>query len=61
MYDNAVAQTPDAGRHGDVGCVTLPPGVYNATSSLGLTGMLTLDVLGDRHTDGSSRLGRPRR
>jgi LPXTG-motif cell wall-anchored protein len=50
-YDNAAGQTdavtllpPDAGL------LTLTGGIYNASSSLGLTGTLTLDAQGDPNT-----------
>jgi hypothetical protein len=56
-YANAVAQTPDAGLPGDVGGLTLTPGVYNAASSLGLTGTLTLDALGDRNAEWIFQIG----
>jgi hypothetical protein len=56
-YDNAVAQTPDAGIPGDIGGLTLSPGVYNAASSLGLTGTLTLDALGDRNAEWIFQIG----
>ncbi|WP_330318558.1 ice-binding family protein [Streptomyces platensis] len=48
-YDNAVAQIPDASISGDLGGQTLTPGVYNAASSIGLSGTLTLDAEGDRN------------
>jgi hypothetical protein len=43
-YDNAVGQTPNSTISGDLGGLTLTPGVYNASSSLALTGTLTLDA-----------------
>ncbi|MDX3855082.1 ice-binding family protein [Streptomyces sp. AK02-01A] len=46
-YDNAAALTPDAGISGDIGGQTLAPGVYNAPTSIGITGTLTLDAAGD--------------
>lgn len=46
-YDDAAGQAPDASISGDLGGQTLPPGVYNASSSIGLTGTLTLDGQGD--------------
>ncbi|WP_079190234.1 ice-binding family protein [Actinacidiphila paucisporea] len=46
-YDNAAGQAPNASISGDLGGQTLPPGVYNATSSIGLTGTLTPDAAGD--------------
>lgn len=48
-YDNAAAQIPDASVSGDLGGLTLTPGVYNAATSIGLTGTLTLDAEGDRN------------
>jgi hypothetical protein len=48
-YDKAVAQVPTAALPADAGGLTLPPGVYNAPSSLGLTGTLTLDAGGNRN------------
>jgi Ice-binding-like/IPT/TIG domain len=48
-YDDAVGQVPDAGISGDLGGLTLTPGVYNAASSIGLTGTLTLDAEGDQN------------
>jgi hypothetical protein len=56
-YDNAVGRIPDAGISGDLGGLTLTPGVYNATSSIGLTGTLTLDALGDRNADWIFQIG----
>jgi hypothetical protein len=56
-YDNAVGQIPDVGISGDLGGLTLTPGVYNATSSIGLTGTLTLDALGDRNADWIFQIG----
>lgn len=46
-YNNAAGQAPDASIAGDLGGLTLTPGVYNASSSIGLTGTLTLDAQGD--------------
>ncbi|MFE9067921.1 ice-binding family protein [Streptomyces violaceusniger] len=46
-YDNAAGRTPDASISGDLGGLTLAPGVYNAASSIGLTGTLTLDAGGN--------------
>lgn len=46
-YDDAAGQAPDASISGDLGGLTLEPGVYNASSSIGLTGTLTLDAQGD--------------
>ncbi|MFF3752443.1 ice-binding family protein [Streptomyces sp. NPDC002018] len=56
-YDNAVSQTPDASISGDLGGLTLTPGVYNAASSIGLTGTLTLDALGDRNATWIFQIG----
>jgi hypothetical protein len=46
-YNNAAGQAPDASIAGDLGGQTLAPGVYNASSSIGLTGTVTLDGEGD--------------
>jgi hypothetical protein len=46
-YNAAALQAPDANISGDLGALTKPPGVYRATSSIGLTGTLTLDAAGD--------------
>jgi hypothetical protein len=46
-YNDAAGQAPDASIAGDLGGLTLEPGVYNASSSIGLTGTLTLDAQGD--------------
>ncbi|GAB2603184.1 ice-binding family protein [Pseudactinotalea suaedae] len=46
-YDDAAGQAPDASVSGDLGNSTLLAGVYNASSSIGLTGPLTLDAEGD--------------
>ncbi|TDC92684.1 DUF3494 domain-containing protein [Saccharopolyspora aridisoli] len=46
-YNNAAGQAPDASLPPDAGGLTLVPGVYNASSALGLTGTLTLDAGGD--------------
>ena len=43
-YNDAAGQAPDASIAGDLGGLTLLPGVYNASSSIGLTGTLTLDA-----------------
>ncbi|MFF3754897.1 ice-binding family protein [Streptomyces sp. NPDC002018] len=48
-YDQAAALPPDAAISGDLGGQTLTPGVYNATSPIGLTGTLTLDAQGNRN------------
>jgi LPXTG-motif cell wall-anchored protein len=49
-YNNAAGQAPDALLPPDAGGLTLVGGVYNASSSLGLTGTLTLDAQGDPDT-----------
>jgi hypothetical protein len=46
-YNDAAGQAPDDSISGDLGGLTLEPGVYNASSSIGLTGTLTLDGQGD--------------
>lgn len=46
-YNDAAGQAPDESVSGDLGGLTLEPGVYNASSSIGLTGTLTLDAQGD--------------
>lgn len=46
-YTDAAARTPATALPGDIGGLTLTPGVYNASSSLGLTGTVTLDAQGD--------------
>lgn len=46
-YNDAAGRTPTAAVSGDIGGQTLPGGVYNTTSSLGVTGTLTLDGQGD--------------
>ena len=46
-YDDAAGRAPIAAIAGDLGGLTLTPGVYNAASSIGLTGTLTLDAQGD--------------
>ncbi|GAA3056064.1 hypothetical protein GCM10020000_42980 [Streptomyces olivoverticillatus] len=43
-YNNAASQTPNTSISGDLGGLTLTPGVYNASSSIALTGTLTLDA-----------------
>ncbi|MHB1130504.1 MAG: ice-binding family protein [Ilumatobacteraceae bacterium] len=42
-YDSAAGQTPETTVSGDLGGRTLVSGVYTSASSLGLTGVLTLD------------------
>ncbi|MEU9058862.1 ice-binding family protein [Streptomyces sp. NPDC048430] len=56
-YDAAVGRLPDASIFGDLGGLTLTPGVYNAASSIGLTGMLTLDAEGDRNAEWIFQIG----
>lgn len=46
-YNDAAGRTPALAVTGDLGGLTLTPGVYNSGSSLGLTGQLTLDAQGD--------------
>jgi hypothetical protein len=46
-YDDAASRTPPVVISGDLGGLTLTPGVYKASSSIGLTGTLTLDAQGD--------------
>ncbi|NUL06089.1 DUF3494 domain-containing protein [Streptomyces lunaelactis] len=46
-YNDAAGQAPDASIAGDLVGQTLPPGVYNATGPIGLSGTLTLDAQGD--------------
>lgn len=46
-YDDAAGQVADESVDGDLGNRTLLAGVYNASSSIGLTGTLTLDAEGD--------------
>jgi hypothetical protein len=46
-YNDAAGRAPDSDIAGDLGGLTLNSGVYNASSSIGLTGTLTLDAQGD--------------
>ncbi len=46
-YNNAAGQPADATETGDLGGLTLTPGVYNSPSSIGLTGTLTLNAQGN--------------
>jgi hypothetical protein len=46
-YNDAAGRAPTANIAGDLGGLTFTPGVYNASSSIGLTGTLTLDAEGD--------------
>jgi hypothetical protein len=46
-YIDAAARTPTAPAPSNLGGLTLGPGVYDASSSTGITGTLTLDGQGD--------------
>jgi hypothetical protein len=46
-YNDAAGRAPTANIAGDLGGLTLTDGVYAASSSIGITGALTLDGLGD--------------
>lgn len=46
-YNDAAGRIPATTKSGDIGGQTLAPGVYNSSSSLGITGTLTLDAQGD--------------
>jgi hypothetical protein len=46
-YNDAASRTPAVTVAGDLGGLTLTPGVYKSGSSLGLTGELTLDAQGN--------------
>ncbi|MFG2261752.1 ice-binding family protein, partial [Streptomyces sp. NPDC048720] len=46
-YNDAAGQATDGALPADAGGLTLVPGVYTASSTLGLTGTLTLDAEGD--------------
>ncbi|MGW5848735.1 ice-binding family protein, partial [Streptomyces sp. NPDC055254] len=46
-YNNAAGQASDAALPPDAGGLTLVPNVHTASSTLGLTGTLTLDAQGD--------------
>jgi hypothetical protein len=46
-YNDAAGRTPATALPADLGGLTLTSGVYNASSSLGLTGTVTLDGQGD--------------
>jgi len=46
-YNDAAGRLPATAVAGDLGGLTLVPGVYKSTSSLGITGTLTLDAQGD--------------
>jgi hypothetical protein len=45
-YNDAASRKPAVSVSGDLGGLTLTPGVYKASSSIGLTGTLTLDGQG---------------
>ena len=45
-YNDAAGRLPATAVAGDLGGLTLVPGVYKSTSSLGITGTLTLDAQG---------------
>jgi hypothetical protein len=57
-YVDAAGRTPPLAVSGDLGGLTVTGGVYKSKSSLGLTGVLTLDAQGDPSTSLSSRPGR---
>jgi serine protease AprX len=46
-YNDAAGRTAATTAPGDIGGLTLTPGVYRSGSSIGLTGTLTLDAQGD--------------
>jgi hypothetical protein len=46
-YNDAAGRTPSTSESGDLTGQTLTAGVYKSTSSLGLTGTVTLDAQGD--------------
>ena len=46
-YDTAAGQDADASMAGDLQGMTMSPGVYRSSSSIDLTGTLTLDAAGD--------------
>ena len=49
-YNDAAGRAPSGSVPGELGGLTLVGGVYNASSSTGLTGTLTLDAQGDPNT-----------
>ena len=49
-YVDAAGRTAPAIVAGDLGGLTLPPGLYKSTSSIGITGVLTLDGQGDSNS-----------
>jgi hypothetical protein len=46
-FSDAAGRAPATGVSGDLGGETLTPGVYNAATTLSITGTLTLDARGD--------------
>ena len=46
-FSDAAGRAPATGVSGDLGGATLTPGVYNAATTLSITGTLTLDAQGD--------------
>jgi hypothetical protein len=46
-YNDAAGRNPATAVKGDLGGTTLAPGIYRATSGLGLTGTVTLDAHND--------------
>lgn len=48
-YNDAASRIPATTVSGDIGGQNLIPGVYNSSSSLGITGTLTLDAQGDQN------------
>jgi hypothetical protein len=49
-YNDAAGRTTPASVSGDLGGLTLTPGLYKSTSFLNLTGILRLDGLGDANS-----------
>jgi hypothetical protein len=49
-YNDAAGRTTPASVSGDLGGLTLTPGLYKSTSSLGLTGVLRLDGQGNQNS-----------
>ena len=47
LYNALVAYASDHTISGDIGGQTLTPGTYTSTSTVGITGVLTLDAVGD--------------
>ncbi|WP_405581450.1 ice-binding family protein [Streptomyces sp. NBC_01190] len=56
-YADAAGRPQTAAISGDLGGLTLTPGVYRAPSSIGLTGTLTLDAQGDRNAKWVFQIG----